>query len=92
MLREDEVVMLILGIIVLLFILLNWNNLKKIQSWKILFTSYLILFTGWSFTVLEGFFLESYLNFLEHLAYALSACIFAKWCWNFTTKTRGEES
>ncbi len=91
MLREDEVVMLIMGIIVLLFILLNWNYLKKIQSWNILFISYLLLLMGWSLTVLEGFFLESYLNFLEHLAYAVSACIFARWCWNYTTRTSGEE-
>lgn len=91
MLREDEVVMLIMGIIVLLFILLNWNYLKKIQSWNILFTSYLILFMGWSFTVLEGFLLERYLNYLEHFAYAISACIFVRWCWIFTARTRGEE-
>lgn len=91
MLREDEVVMLIMGIIVLLFILLNWNYLKKIQSWNILFASYLVLFAGWSFTVLEGMFFEKYLNLLEHLAYAASACMFALWCWIFSARTRGED-
>lgn len=91
MLREDEVVMLIMGIIVLLFILLNRNYLKKIQSWNILFISYLALLTGWIFTVFEGLFLEKYLNLLEHLAYAVSACMFAVWCWIFTNKIRGEE-
>jgi hypothetical protein len=91
MFREDEVVMLIMGIIVLLFILLNWNYLKKIQSWNILFASYLVLFSGWTFTVLEGLFLERYLNLLEHMAYAASACMFAVWCRIFATKTWVEE-
>lgn len=84
-------VMLIMGSIVLFVILWNRNYLKKIRSWNILFISYLALLTGWSFTVFEGFFLERYLNLLEHLAYAISACMFAVWCWIFTNKIRGEE-
>jgi dolichyl-phosphate-mannose--protein O-mannosyl transferase len=91
MLREDEVVMLIMGIGVLFFILLNRGYLKKIESWKVLIWSYIIVLFGWLFTVLETFFLEKYLNLFEHLSYAISGILFTLWCWNFTHKAKQEE-
>jgi len=84
MLRENEVVMLILGIGVLLLILMNMDHIRRIRFWKILFTSYTVLLCGWLFTVLEGFILEKVLNLLEHASYLLSALLITSWAWKST--------
>jgi hypothetical protein len=91
MLRENEVVMLALGIGVLFLILMNMDQIRKIRFWKILFTSYCVLLCGWLFTVLEGFILEKFLNLLEHLSYLLSSFCMAVWAWNSTGKKKMEE-
>jgi hypothetical protein len=91
MLQENEVVMLILGIGVLLFIILNKVHIKKINSWKILFGGYCFLLSGWLFTVLEGFFLEQYLNLLEHICYFISLVMVVFWCWKSANRTKEEE-
>jgi hypothetical protein len=91
MLQENEVVTLIMGIGVLLFIILNKVHVKKINSWRILVWGYYTLLSGWVFTVLEGFILENYLNLLEHISYAVSTILFAVWCWKSAYKVREEE-
>jgi len=83
MLHENEVVMLLIGIGVFFFIILNKKQIRRIYGWKMLVSSYYLLLAGWIFTVLEGFLLEFYLNILEHLSYAISAVILAFWCWKF---------
>jgi hypothetical protein len=84
MLKENEVVMLVLGIGVMFLILLNRAHLRKIKFWKILFYGYCILLCGWFFTVTEVFLLEQYLNILEHISYAISAVLFMIWAWKAT--------
>jgi len=91
MLQENEVVMLIMGIGVFLFILLNKVHVKKINSWRILVWGYYFLLSGWFFTVLEGLFLENYLNLFEHLCYAVSTMLFTVWCWKSVQKVNEEE-
>ncbi|HJZ39350.1 MAG TPA: hypothetical protein VJ203_03215 [Bacteroidales bacterium] len=80
MFEENEVVMLILGIGVLIFILLNLNRIKRIYAWKLLVPGYCFLLAGWFLTVLEGFFAGSLFNFLEHACYTCSSIIVAFWC------------
>jgi hypothetical protein len=91
MLQENEVVMLILGVGVFLFIILNKVHIKKIISWKILFGGYCFLLSGWLFTVLEGFFLEQTLNFFEHICYLISLVMVVVWCWKSAFRTKEEE-
>ena len=91
MLHENEVVMLLLGIGVFLFMLLNRVHIRRIYGWKILVYSYSFLLAGWLLTVLEGFFLESYLNFLEHMSYVLSAVTLVLWCFRILKNSRTEE-
>jgi len=91
MLRENEVVMLVLGIGVLFLILMNIDQIRKIRFWKILFTSYFVLLCGWLFTVLEGFILEKFLNLMEHMSYLLSCLCMAVWAWKYTGKKSLEE-
>jgi hypothetical protein len=80
MLQENEVVMFLLGAGLFFFILLNRAQIKRIYAWKILISSYCFLLSGWLLTILEGFFLESIFNFMEHLSYAISAVLLTVWC------------
>jgi hypothetical protein len=78
---ENEVVMLLLGVGVLIFILGNLERLKRLPSYKILIVSFSLLLAGWVLTVLEGIFWEKILNFVEHLCTAVSSVLVAVWCW-----------
>ena len=88
MYHENEVVMLILGLGTLVFIFLNYTQLKRLPSAFLLLTSFVVLLVGWLATVLEGFFLADFFNYLEHSAYALSSVLLMVWCW----KTRHPRS
>jgi hypothetical protein len=91
MLRENEVVMLVLGMGVLFLILLNLHHIRSFKSWKILLFSYSVLLCGWLFTVLEGFFLDKILNLLEHISYLLSALFMMLWTWKITARKKMED-
>ena len=81
MLQENEIVMLLGGGGVLVFIFANHLKLKRVRAWKILTGGFCVLLAGWLFTVLEGFFLKAVFNFLEHMCYAASSVLIAVWCW-----------
>ena len=86
MIQENEIVMLLLGFGVLIFVFVNYHTLKRIHSSNLLITSYCILCAGWFLTVLEGFFLKTLLNYAEHICYAVSSFIFAVWFWQIINK------
>ena len=89
---ENEVVMLLLGVGVLVFILGNRQRLKNLPASKILFAAFYLMLAAWILTVLEGFFYEWLLNFIEHLCYAVSSIFVAVWCWMvFGRKIPGEK-
>lgn len=79
MAQEDEIIMLVLGIGVLLFVVVNYPRLKQYQSVNILITGFCFSLLGWILTVLEGFLLETPLNFAEHFCYLASAVCVARW-------------
>jgi hypothetical protein len=81
MVRENEIVMLILGLGVMIFILGNRLQLKRIPSADFLLLGFHILLAGWVLTVLEGFFWEELLNYLEHMCYSVGSMLLAAWCW-----------
>ena len=86
MIYENEIIMLVLGLGVLIFVLLNYFHLKRIPLFRVLLAGFYLLVVGWLLTVLEEFFPKdlfwnSSLNFLEHLCYAVSGIVFAIWCW-----------
>lgn len=91
MLKENEVVMLILGIGVLFLILMNIQQVKKIRFWILLSLSYFLLLMGWLFTVVEGFIFESLLNYLEHISYFASAVLMTIWCIKATARVKVED-
>ena len=87
MIYENEIIMLVLGLGVLVFVLLNYFHLKRIPLFGVLLAGFCLLVVGWALTVLEEFFVKdsfwnSSLNFLEHLCYAVSGIVIAIWCWS----------
>ena len=84
--EENEVVMLLLGVGVLLFMLLRLPQLKQLPASKTLVIGFMLILVGWAATVLEGLFEESsfyyqIFNYLEHFCYAGSAVTIAFWSW-----------
>jgi hypothetical protein len=80
---ENEVVMLLIGMGVLVFILGNRARLKRLVASKLLIVAFYFLLAGWVLTVLEGLFglfWEEILNFAEHLCTAVSSVFVAVWC------------
>jgi len=83
MIYENEIVMLALGLGVYFFVIMHKKHLSRIPNWNLLHIAYGILLCAWTFTILEGFFWENSLNFLEHLCYAINAILLAIWCWKY---------
>ncbi len=81
MIQENEMVMLILGLGVLIFVLGKRSQLKRFPSSGTLLLGFYLLLAGWALTVLEGFFWGLFLNYLEHMCYAAGAVSVAVWCW-----------
>jgi hypothetical protein len=81
MIHENEIVMLIIGLGVLIFLLGNRSELKRIPSADFLLLAFYVLLAGWVLTVLEGFFWEELLNYLEHISYAVGSFLITVWCW-----------
>lgn len=78
---ENEVIMLLLGVGVLIFVLGSRLQLRRLPASNILILGFYFLFGGWVLTVLEGFFWQGPLNYLEHMCYAISSVLVAVWCW-----------
>jgi hypothetical protein len=78
---ENEVVMLLIGVGVLIFILGSRQRLKRLPASKILITGFCMMLGSWVLTVLEGFFWKELLNYIEHTCYAIGSILVAVWCW-----------
>ena len=91
MIHENELIMLASGFGALVFILANYSKLKQVPSATILLRGFYILLLGWVLTVLEGFLLSGFFNFLEHLCYAASAIVVAFWFWKGTPFSRSHQ-
>jgi len=81
LIQQNELITMLIGSGVAIYVLINHSRLSRIPSFKVLLISYLFLFAGWVLTVAEGFFLGSLLNFIEHLCYATGSILAAMWCW-----------
>lgn len=81
MIQENEIVMLLIGVGIFFFTLINRPRLRHIPSSKMLIFAFYVLLIGWVMTVLEGFFWKGLLNILEHVCYASASVLLASWCW-----------
>ena len=88
MIQESELVMLFLGLGVLIFVLANRSQLKRIESAPTLILGFYFLLAGWVLTVLEGFCWKVLLNYLEHMCYAASSVSLGAWCWTVFGKSK----
>jgi uncharacterized membrane protein YvlD (DUF360 family) len=77
----NEIVMLLIGVGVLIFILGSRPRLKSLPASNILIAGFFMLLVSWIVTVLEGFFWESFLNYIDHGCYAVGSVLMAVWCW-----------
>jgi hypothetical protein len=89
MFYENEVVMLVFGLLVTIFIGLKYRQLKNIKDYKILLAGFYLLVIAWLCSTLEEFFLETYINLCEHVLYATSSVIILIWIYKaLIVKTR----
>ncbi len=86
----NEIVMLLIGLCVLVFIIKNRKSLKRLPAYGILIAAFYMLFATWFATILEDFFWEDFFNLLEHAGLALSSVLTAVWCWKAFTDRRKE--
>jgi hypothetical protein len=80
MIYENEVIMLLLGVGVLIFILTSRLRLKQLPASNILTAAFYIALASWVSTVLEGLFLEGFFNYVEHICCAVGSILLAVWC------------
>jgi len=88
MIQQNEVVMLVLGIGVAIFILGNYSQFKRFPSATVLVVGFSVLLAGWVLTVLESFYFPGFFNFFEHLCYAISTVLLTTWTWIVFRKGR----
>jgi len=91
MIQENEIITLLLGIGVMIFILANKQKVKRIPAAKILIAGFYVLLAGWVLTILEGLFWRELLNVLEHICYTASSILVAVWCWKIFKNTKEVE-
>ena len=90
MIQQNEIVSLLLCMGVLFFILINRSQITRLPSSGIFVFGFYIFTLGRIFTILEGVFLEDFLNLLEHACYTISSVLLLIWIWNvFGNKNRG---
>ena len=91
MIQENEIITLLLGIGVMIFILANKQKVKRIPAAKILIAGFYVLLAGWVLTILEGLFWREFINVLEHICYTSSSILMAVWCWKIFKNTKEVE-
>lgn len=84
----NEIVMLLIGVGVLIFILGNRPRLKSLPASNILIAAFCMMLGSWVLTVLEGFFWEDFLNYIDHGCYAVGSVLVAVWCWRVFGRIR----
>jgi ABC-type amino acid transport substrate-binding protein len=81
LMQESEIVLLLLGMVVVLFVAMNRSRLQRIPSSNIIIAAFGVLFAGWVLTNIEGLAWEDALNAVQHACYAGGALLVALWCW-----------
>jgi glucan phosphoethanolaminetransferase (alkaline phosphatase superfamily) len=90
MIHGDELIMLLLGLAVLAFIVMNKIRLRRIPGFKVFVSAFFCFLAAWIFTVLEGFFWEDTFNLLEHALYVSGTGLLLVWALKFGRKNKLE--
>ncbi len=80
-LSESKYMVLLIGVGVLIFIIINWKHLKAFSSRTLLLTSFIFLVTGFLFSIIELFIFPDILNVIQHAFFALSSVFLLIWMW-----------
>jgi hypothetical protein len=78
--HENELFVLCLGTLVLLFIALNRAAFSRPAANGLL-AAFVALWVAWIATVLEHVMFPVIFNVVEHLGYATNAVLLLLWCW-----------
>ncbi len=81
MIQQNEVILLLLGIGVLIFLMANRGRLHRLPASRMILLAFYVLLGGWLLTNLEAFLLPELFNLIEHLCYAASGVLLAVWSW-----------
>ena len=81
--EENEIIMLVLSIVVLVFIKIYKKNIRQVKGFRLLFSSFLFFLFACFCTNLEIFIWPSYLNLLEHLSYTTSVILMFLWSYKY---------
>jgi len=78
--RSNELIIALLNTILLIFIIVVFEQIKKIAFWKPLILAIICFFVASILSVVEGFFFGRLLNIMEHIFYTFSAIMITLWC------------
>lgn len=81
MVLESEIITLVLGVGVSVFIWFNRLELKKLAASKILIAAFGMFLAGWTLAIVENFLVPDFLNHLEHASHAIGSILVVLWCW-----------
>jgi len=81
MIQQNEIIVLVLGIGVLIFVLNNRQKLLLVPASQILIWGFSLILAGWILTVMKGFFWKDFLKLAAHFCYAASSLLMTAWCW-----------
>lgn len=84
--HENEILLWLFGAIVLVFLLLNYRDLRRLPAINILFASYCVVLLAWTATNIEHVFWPQVFNVIEHAAYLISSLFLLVWCWKAADK------
>lgn len=79
--HENELFVLCLGTVVLIFIGAYRAQFGRLPAAHWLFTAFFAVWIAWLATVLEHLFFPQFFNVLEHLGYAVNGVLLFVWCW-----------
>ena len=81
MIQQNEIIVLLLGIGVLIFVLNNRKKFHLVPASRILISGFSLILAGWILAVLKGFFWKDFLKLAAHFCYAASSLLMTVWCW-----------
>ncbi len=84
--NENEIIMLILSVLALMFIFVGFKDLKRVAGYKYLLSSFLFFFGASVFTIVESYMWCSVFNFLEHISYLISLILLFYWYHLYTAR------
>jgi len=88
--NNNEIIILLIAIILLIFIIIVFSQIKQIPYWQFIIISVSLFVFGSLFSILEGFFLPTIINIVEHFCYTNSSVFLFLWCYKYFAQGQKE--